>query len=214
MSRRVKVKVCGMTRLNDVERAVKLDADAIGINLYASSPRSVSTAEASALIASIPEGKRVLVDVATPPDVLERYLGLGFDNFQIHFDVADSKALLAEWSAIVGRDRLWLAPRIAPGEPFPKEVLDWCTTVVTDAYSKELFGGTGKTQEWAHFARLEACHPQHRWVLAGGLNSENVIEAITQSKARFIDVNSGVESSPGKKNTGKMEAFFQMLRDK
>lgn len=214
MSRRVKVKVCGMTRLDDIECAVKLDADAIGINLYAPSPRSVSIAQASSLIPSIPKGKRVLVDVETPPHVLEEYLGLGFDKFQIHFDVAKGCCRLAEWLVIVGRERLWLAPRIPPGEHFPAEVLDCCSTIVTDTYSEELFGGTGKTRDWDHFASLQTRHPQHRWILAGGLNSGNVSEAIIQSKTRFIDVNSGVESSPGKKDARKMEEFFHTLSDK
>ncbi len=214
MSHRVRVKVCGITCSADAECALNLGADAIGINLYAPSPRSLPIEEARPLMAAIPTGKRVLVDVSTPPDLLEDYRDMGFDYFQVHFDAADSQAPFAKWSKVVGRERLWLAPRIAPGDPFPEEILDFCGTVVSDTYSKERFGGTGKTQDWAHFSGLQLSYPQHSWILAGGLSADNVIKAITQSHARYVDLSSGVESSPGKKDPKKLEATFKALERK
>ena len=73
------------------------------------------------------------------------------------------------------------------------------------------FGGSGQTGDWTGFARMQTEHPDHTWILAGGLNPENIGAALTASGARFVDVNSGVERTPGVKDEAKLKAFVVAL---
>ena len=86
----------------------------------------------------MPAGRRVIVDVETAPDDLLRYRDAGFDRFQIHASLPIAEAQLARWSEIVRRDRLWLAPRVAPADDFPGvRLLQYTDTVLLDTYSKQ-----------------------------------------------------------------------------
>ena len=212
MFRPVAVKVCGLTRESDVDLALELGADYCGFIVYPKSPRGLTIERAAELAARVPEGKRVLVDVETGADVLERYRDAGFDYFQIHAGLNTGLASLAAWSGLLGRERLWIAPRLQPGEPFPEMVLEFADTVLVDTYHKDQVGGTGETGDWAGFAELKQLHPKFNWVLAGGLNPGNVLEAIMATGAERVDVNSGVESEPGMKNPEKLRELFGALK--
>lgn len=207
----VTVKVCGLTREEDIAAALSLGADFIGINLYEPSPRSVSPARARELLDAIPEGKRVLVDVSPSTDQLTGFRDLGFDAFQIHFDLEVGLGTVAAWSGIAGRENLWLAPRIPPGERFPEMALEFADTLLFDAFSKSAYGGTGRTADWQEFRRLSEQHPAHTWILSGGLNPDNAIDAVSASGSTFIDVNSGVESSPGIKDPDRLARLMQRI---
>ena len=207
----VRVKVCGIRRLEDVETALNLGAEFIGVNVYADSPRSVTIGEACELVESIPKGKRVLVDVTPAPEQLEEYRAVGFDYFQIHFGLNMPLATLASWSAIVGKEKLWLAPRIPPEEAFPESVLDFSDTILSDTYSEDAIGGTGKTHNWHEFHALQDIFPERKWILAGGLHPDNIARAVKESGARYVDVNSGVESAPGEKDREKLARLFKVL---
>ncbi|MGE9292425.1 MAG: phosphoribosylanthranilate isomerase [Puniceicoccales bacterium] len=207
----MRVKVCGMTRVEDAELALSLGADYLGVIRYEKSPRMATEKQARKLCNSLPVGKRVCVDVSPTPQELEDHGDLGFDFFQLHFDLDVAMSTVAAWSGIVGREALWLAPRIPPGEPFPENVLAFADTVVIDSYHAQDYGGTGKTGNWLGFAELMQRYPDTRFVLAGGLNPENIREAIRISGARMVDVNSGVEESPGIKDHAKLRAFFSAL---
>jgi phosphoribosylanthranilate isomerase len=210
--RNVQVKVCGLCSEVDMELARSLGADFFGFIVHAASPRGLSPGRAAELAALVPRGRRVLVDVETPADVFERYAGLDFDAFQVHCRTEVGLGTLAAWSGLAGRERLWLAPRIPPGEPFPEPVLEFAGTVLADSYAPDRAGGTGKTGDWEGFASLRQAHPGHRWVLAGGLGPANIVEALAVSGAEVVDVNSGVESAPGRKDPERMKAFFKALR--
>lgn len=205
------VKVCGITRMADAELALELGADYLGMICYRKSPRSVTLEQARDLCNRIPAGKRVFVDVATGTDELENFADLGFDAFQLHFDLDLSLATVAAWSGIVGTEALWLAPRLPVEEPFPQPILEFADTLVLDTPVKGLYGGTGKTGDWDRFAELSTLYQHKRWVLAGGLGPDNVVAAIRASGATMIDVNSGVESSPGVKDPAKLRALFAAL---
>ncbi|QYY35597.1 phosphoribosylanthranilate isomerase [Ruficoccus sp. ZRK36] len=207
------VKVCGITRMADAELALELGADYVGMICYAKSPRSVTLEQARDLCNRIPAGKRVFVDVATGTDELENFADLGFDAFQLHFDLDLGLATVAAWSGIVGAQSLWLAPRLPEGEEFPQAVLEFADTVVLDSPSKGLYGGTGKTGNWERFAELSTLYQHKRWVLAGGLGPDNVAEAVRKSGATMIDVNSGVESQPGIKDHAKLRDLFAALKE-
>lgn len=212
MSSSAKIKICGITREEDVKTTLNLGADFIGLNLYPHSTRVVDSDYIGHLLKEIPRGKRVLVNVMTSSDELKKMLDLGFDYFQIHFDLGIDYSNIASWSKIVGADKLWLAPRIPPNETFPRPLLEYADTILFDSYAKSLYGGTGKTSDWSMFNELRTLYSQKKWILSGGLDPENIMNAIAATGAQYIDVSSGVESSPGVKDAKKLEEFFKNAR--
>lgn len=211
MNNTISIKVCGMTREADIEQALSLGADYIGFIVYPKSPRALELERAVQLSATVPAGKRVIVDVEPAPVDLKRYKEAGFNYFQLHVSPTIDENILADYSTMVGRDHLWLAPRLAPSELFPKHFFKYAKTILMDTYSKDQIGGTGYTGDFARFAELKNQFPEIIWILAGGLNADNVLDAIQQSTASVIDVNSGVESAPGIKDPEKVRNFFQNL---
>lgn len=209
---RPKVKVCGMSRIEDIRLALDLGADYIGMIAFAMSPRAVSKTQIRELLKFVPKGKRVLVDVETPTQDLEAARGLGFDFYQMHFSEDVSIATIAAWSGLVGRDRLWAAPKIPPDQTaFPPEVLEFADTLLVDGYKANLHGGTGRTTDWQRFLDWTLLHQHKSWILAGGLSPENIQEALSATNATTVDFNSGVESAPGIKDAGKLKQVFEIL---
>ncbi len=207
-----KIKICGITRLEDASLALELGADYLGCILYPKSPRAVSWEQARAFCRHVPPGKRVFVDVNTGTDELEDYADLGFDYFQIHFDGDCSLASLAGWSGIVGAPALWMAPRIPPTEPFPQDILQFADTLLIDTYHGGGYGGTGQTGDWQRFCEWSTLYQHKTWILAGGLTPDNAVEAYRSTQAPVLDFNSGLESAPGLKDPAKMKALFAALR--
>ena len=201
-----------MTREEDVDLALESGADYCGFIVYPGSERGISLKRAVELAGRVPEGRRVLVDVETGTDELERRRDAGFDYFQIHAGLQVGLGTLAAWSGLVGRERLWMAPRVAPGEDFPEAVLEFAETVLVDSYHREKHGGTGQTGDWAGFARLLERYPLTRWVLAGGLNPDNVLDALAVTGVERIDLSSGLESAPGQKDPEKLRRLFAAVK--
>jgi phosphoribosylanthranilate isomerase len=212
MYRRIEMKICGLTREADVDAALSLGADYCGFIVYPKSPRGVSLDRAKELAERVPVGKRVLVDVETGTEELEQRRDAGFDFFQIHSGLQVGMATLAAWSGLVGSEKLWLAPRVSPEDEFPMVTLQFADTILIDTYSKRQVGGTGAVGDWKRFNQLKAEHPQTNWVLAGGLTPNNVLEAVSQTGAEHLDINSGVESAPGIKDAAKLREVFRTLR--
>ncbi|MGJ8652334.1 MAG: phosphoribosylanthranilate isomerase [Opitutaceae bacterium] len=211
MSDSLTVKICGLTREQDVAAAARLGADLFGFITYEKSPRAVELSQLAQLTESIPQGQRVVVDVAPTMEKLQQCLKLGFNFFQIHAEVTTSVETLQAWASAVGTARMWLAPRLKPGEAFPEHFLDFADTFLVDTYSKSQVGGTGQTGDWGNFAILRKQYPQKQWILAGGLSPANIGEAIAQTSADHLDVNSGVERAPGIKDSEKLIALFRAL---
>ena len=211
MHQPIKIKLCGITREVDIELALSLGIDWLGINLYAPSPRSVALPRAIHLLKSIPAGKRVCVTVMPTLDQLQRFLEAGFDAIQIHCDFETPAQRIAEWSQTVNPSRLWLAPKLPPERPFPDQLLPCADTFLVDTFSRHAYGGTGATGNWQQFAQLRQSYSEKKWILAGGLNPDNVKAAIRQSTTRILDVNSGVESSPGIKDADKLKRLCDQL---
>jgi phosphoribosylanthranilate isomerase len=209
---RPRVKICGLTRAEDARLAVQLGADFAGVVFYPASPRHVAADQLPALLSAIPAGRRVAVDVAPTLEQLRQRQQLGFNFFQIHFDPAKTSGdTLRAWSAEVGRARLWLAPRLPPGEAFPAAAFEAADTLLVDTFQKGTYGGSGRTGDWPNFTALRAIHPQHHWVLSGGLRPENIRAALQATRAEIVDVNSGVEISPGVKCAVKLDLLFANL---
>ena len=214
MDEQVQIKICGLTQESDVALALSLGADYCGFITYSGSPRGVSLDRAAELASVVPASRRVLVDVEPSPDFLKEALQAGFENFQIHTKVADASDMLKELSAIVGKNRLWVAPRLKPDEKFPEGIFEISRTILMDTYSKDQIGGTGQTGDWEGFQSLQRAYPTVRFILAGGLNPENAAEAVRESGATHIDVNSGVEAAPGVKDADKLRALFNRFRNR
>ena len=207
-----KIKVCGLTREEDVKLTLSLGADYLGFILYPQSPRAVSLDRAVELAAAVPVGQRVAVDVATSLDDLKRYREAGFDYFQIHFGADFDHSNLAEYSKIVGKEKLWLAPRLASEDTFTENILDYANTILIDTFVNDQFGGTGKVGDWTRFNALKERYPQTNWILAGGLSPSNLLDALASATADHLDINSGVEIAPGIKDGAKLREAFKVLR--
>lgn len=205
------IKICGLTRPEDIILARELGADYFGFIVYPKSPRAVSIDRAVELMHEVPEGRAVLVDVNTGTDDLDPYRKLGFGKFQIHLDLGLSLVNAAAYAGMVGPENLWLAPRLAPDDDFPQGLLNFAETFLLDAYAKDKYGGTGHTSDWDRYNDLAAMHPHKNWVLSGGLSPENVRDALDATGTRMIDLNSGVESAPGVKDETKLRALFAKL---
>lgn len=207
----IRLKVCGLTSLVDAELADRCGADYLGFIFHAKSPRHIALAQFCAMAPRLPPRRKVAVTVEPSPDELGALRDAGFDYFQIHFRADAPASQLQAWSGIVGSKRLWLAPKLPPAIDVSAEMLGAAKFVLLDTFHPEGFGGSGKTGDWGKFARHRAAHPEHFWILAGGLNPGNIGEALTQSGARFVDVNSGVERVPGVKDEAKLKAFVVAL---
>jgi phosphoribosylanthranilate isomerase len=207
-----KIKVCGLTREEDVKLTLSLGADYFGFILYPQSPRAVTLDRAVELAAPVSVGQRVVVDVATSVEDLKSYLDTGFNYFQIHFGADFEHNKLAEYSKIVGKEKLWLAPRLASEDTFSENILDYADTILIDTFVKDQFGGTGKVGDWSRFNALKEAYPQTNWVLAGGLSPPNLLEALASTAADHLDINSGVETAPGIKDEAKLREAFKVLR--
>lgn len=209
----LKVKVCGITSPEAAEMALSAGADYIGIIIFPKSPRCVAPEKVPQILEAVPEGKRVLVDVATASDVLDRYRRWKFDFFQMHFPLEVSMASLATWAGLIGRSRLWAAPKIPPEEKaFPQIVLEFADTIVLDTFHPAQFGGTGETGDWGKFQEWSTLYQHKNWVLAGGLNPANAVDAVKLTAAEIMDFNSGVESAPGVKDPLKIQQLFESLK--
>ena len=212
MTEEVQIKVCGLTSPGDAAFAAAEGADALGFNLHPKSPRYVSMAQFRAMSHSLPKKPLVAVAVEPRADDLAAMRDAGFDSFQIHFRNELPIGAIEAWSKAVGMERLWLAPKLPPSVDVPSEWLGLAGTFLLDTFDPNLFGGTGRTGDWPKFKRHREAHPRKTWILAGGLNPDNVGEALAGTGARFVDVNSGVESSPGFKDRAKLTAFFAAVR--
>ncbi|HEX2676354.1 MAG TPA: phosphoribosylanthranilate isomerase, partial [Polyangiales bacterium] len=195
-----RVKICGVTSPEDARACVEAGADAIGINFVPSSPRCVSEARAQEIAAMIPPHVvSVGVFVNLPGDEIARLQGsVGFRCVQLHGDEGPdelARFLPHAYKAlrVRGRDVIAEVARFG-GEH-----------VLLDAYVPGAAGGTGATFDWSIAAEVA----RHRKLtLAGGLTPDNVAAAVAAVRPFCVDVASGVESAPGKKDLAKVAAFI------
>lgn len=209
----VRLKVCGLTSLVDADFADRCGADYLGFILYPKSPRHIALETYRAMAKHLPERRKVAVSVEPTFTELAVMSEASFDFFQIHFRHDTPRATVAGWSETVGADRLWLAPKLPPAVDVDGALLALAKYFLLDTFHAEGFGGSGKTGDWGKFARHQAAHGENCWILAGGLNPENIADAVRQSGTRFVDVNSGVESAPGVKDHEKLKRFVGRLRE-
>jgi phosphoribosylanthranilate isomerase len=196
-----KVKICGITNLADAEAAVAAGADALGFNFYEKSPRYLPLQRASEIIRQMPAFvMRAGVFVNAPADfVLSAIRESGLTLLQFHGD--ESPQFCSQFGLMSMK-----AFRIRGPETL-KEIPKYQThAFLLDAFSSATYGGSGEKFNWD--LAVEAQKFGKPIFLAGGLTPENVAEAIRQVHPFGVDVSSGVESAPGKKDHAKVKAFI------
>ena len=198
-----RVKICGITTWEDARLSIDLGASALGFNFYPSSPRAVSPADAWAIIRRLPpfvEAVGVFVNwPAMVVDAMARSLRLG--SVQLHG--AESPAEVAE---LVRKRRVIKAVQVKRGFRVASlAAFRSADAVLLDGFAPGLHGGTGRTLDWK-LARSAGRYG--RIILAGGLNPENIAEAIRVVRPYAVDVASGVEARPGRKDPAKLRALF------
>lgn len=197
-----RVKICGITRLEDALGCVEAGVDALGFNFWSGSKRHVSLARAVDIAAALPAGVlRVGVFVrAAPGTVAAAVRAVGLGAVQLHGDEDPSDY------AGVGAP-LWQVLRIA--STLPEAVSPRAAELLLDA-RVDGFGGGGRSFDWsvAHGARRFGVP----FWLAGGLSPDNVREAVQRAAPSGVDVASGVESAPGVKDLARVRAFVAAVR--
>lgn len=211
------IKICGITNLEDAKVAAEAGADALGFVFYEKSPRNVSPDTAFEISRHL-SGRieRVGVFVNQNEDVL---CDVGDDAaltaIQMHGDNEDPHVA----DLVVARRPLKVLVGVSMHRPNPE---GWASTFesknvfafLADSGSASKLGGTGETFDWQESVKaLDKLKGLGRLVLAGGLNPENVGEAIRIIRPWGVDVSTGVEVSPGKKDPEKVRAFIQAVRE-
>jgi phosphoribosylanthranilate isomerase len=199
---RTRVKICGITRVEDGLAAARLGADAIGLVFYARSPRAVSIPQAQALVGALPPfvtSVGLFVDAA--PEEIRRVLAaVPLDLLQFHGNEPPAACRgygrpyikvvhMAEDTDLAGLAR-----------PY-----DDAAGILVDTYVKGVPGGTGQVFDWSRLPAALACP----MILAGGLTPDNVAAAVTQVRPWAVDVSGGVEAAPGIKVAAKIAAFIR-----
>lgn len=205
MTPRTRVKICGVTRLEDAQAAVRFGADAIGFVFWAGSPRAVAWQAAREIALRLPTfTARVGVFVNESPAEIARVArDAGLDVVQLHGD-----EVVADYAG-VGRRLLRAMPLSTEADVALAESLPADVTPLVDARDPDRRGGTGRRADW----RLAAMLARQRDVLlAGGLSDASVAEALASVAPWGIDVSSGVESAPGIKDHDKLARLFDAVR--
>ena len=206
-----KVKICGITDLEDARLAAKLGADMLGFNFYKNSLRFVEPEKAHDIISQLSVSvEKVGVFVNESQErILEIVKQAGLDSVQLHGDEdEDFIVKLSKLKAVP----IIRAFRVSSSLAFDEAVNSTATFVLLDGYSESYFGGTGITFDWSLAQEVTTILPKAVF-LAGGLTAENVRQAVKTVRPYAVDVASGVESSPGKKDPKKLAAFIKAAKE-
>ena len=204
---RTRVKICGITRLEDIQSVVQAGADAIGFVFYPPSPRHVNVELAETLVKAIPAYvQSVGLFVNSTAEEIENILKkIPLDILQFHGDESPEACLAI--SKRVGR-RWYKAIQVKPDLNIIDEINKYqsvgASAVLLDAWHPDLKGGTGHCFDWTTFPKLNI-----PLILAGGLNPDNIEQAILTTQAYAVDVSGGVESAKGIKDQQLVERFMQ-----
>lgn len=201
---RTRVKVCGVTSRRDALLAVRLGADALGLQFYPKSPRYISVATAAEIAESLPP---LVSTVGVFLDADEEAIGTVLESVPLNFlqfHGAETEAECSKWQVpyikgirVQSRDDIQLA-----AQQHRK-----ATALLLDAFVANKPGGTGRTFDWSLIPALAK-----PFLLAGGLTSDNVAMAVLKAQPYGVDVCSGIESSPGIKSPQLLQAFMEEVR--
>ncbi len=208
---RFRVKICGTTRLDNALCAVEAGVDALGFIFFDKSPRNVEPIAARKIIARLPPfvdtvGVFVNEDPGRVRHIVEH---CGLNTIQLHG--AETPEYCRELASALPCCRLLKAFRIGPHST-PDDIAPYSDCVqgyLLDTFQKGAEGGTGLAFDWALIERLRLSRP---FFLAGGLDCDNIGEALAQVAPYGVDANSGLEDAPGVKNHEKVCAFLSRVR--
>jgi len=199
------VKICGITNKEDASCAAKLDAAALGFIFYSPSPRYIKPADARKIISILPK-EIVKVGVFVNEKAAEiksvmKYCGL--DMIQLHGD--ESPEFCQEFPSA----QVIKAVELKNEADFVYAKSYHVGAILVDSRHAGLYGGTGKKANWELACRIKNKKPL---ILSGGLNEKNIAEALRTVAPAALDINSGVESEPGKKDHAKLARIFEIIR--
>jgi phosphoribosylanthranilate isomerase len=208
-----RIKICGVTVPDDAAYAVGCGADAIGINFFRGSPRYVPEDVARKIVQSVADRAEIVgVFVNESPETIVALCGrLGIRRVQLHGD---------EPAGDASRIPLWRMKAVHAQETpdLPVLLAYPCEAFLLDAGGKGSYGGTGRALAWGTLAERfpgvtgGSGNTGRPWILAGGLTPENVERAILEARPSGVDVASGVESSPGRKDKAKVSSFIERAK--
>ena len=201
------IKICGITSRTDALTAAACGADALGFIFYQASPRHVTPDLARAICLDLPDGVvRVGVFVnENASKVIEIVDFCGLDLIQLH---GDEPPDYCRWFSA---ERLIKAVAFQ-GDGDPTALADYAVrAILLDHRAVGRYGGTGKQSDWNRAGRIKAVYPL---ILAGGLHEGNIEEALRTVAPDAVDLNSGVEHSPGKKDPEKVKRIIEIIRSK
>ena len=193
-----RVKICGLTRVEDVELAVELGAFAVGFVLEPSSPRQASLPEIGTLLESVPP---FVYSVAVLGPFAPSAVYNPFNAVQA-IGVTSDRLEASQRAIAVYR----------PGSEDEVPDKDSCSAILLDAYSEESYGGTGRQIDLDVAKRFMA-EAVRSVIVAGGLTPESVGGVVRELRPFAVDVSSGIEERPGVKDSGKMREFFETVAD-
>lgn len=209
----MRAKICGLTTPEAVEAAAEAGAAYIGFVFFPKSPRSLSLAEAEVLALAVPPGiMKVALTVNADDALIDDIAALPIDMFQLHG--AESPARVAEVKARTGLP-VMKAIGVADADDLDR-IADYdgvADQILVDAKPPkggEVPGGNGLAFDWRLIEGRDWAGP---WMLAGGLDPDNVATAVRLTGAAQVDVSSGVESAPGVKDIEKIRAFMDAALD-
>jgi phosphoribosylanthranilate isomerase len=200
----IRVKICGLTNLEDAMAAAELGADAVGFVMYSKSPRCVKPAQVKLMISQLPPYVSTVGVFANQDfrEVEETMEVCKFDLVQLQGEES------SEFCQRLG-SRVVKAIRVKDVENIKRMTEYSVRAFVLDTFREDQFGGTGEIFDWNLAVQARR---YGRIILAGGLTPENVHEAVTKVQPYGVDVSSGVEKQLGKKDHAKIEKFIKQAK--
>ena len=201
----VQIKICGITNIDDAMAAASAGADALGFVFHPASPRYVTPDRARYIIESLPQAVctvGVFVNLSAA-EVLQIAELCGLDFIQLHGGETQ------DYCRRLPRERLIKALSFRSEEEFAVMAGYPVRAFLIDAHDPVRHGGTGRTCDWNLAGKAAARHPL---ILAGGLNGENIIAALTAVHPLAVDISSGVETAPGKKDHEKIRSVIASVQ--
>lgn len=201
----VRVKICGITNLEDATAAIDFGAEALGFVFFKGSPRYVTVEQAAAIVCKLPAFVTTVgVFVDESPEIISSAIsGAGIDVVQLHGEEKTEECRFSRRSIKAIRIK-----SIDSLEPL-KNFKDLVSAFLLDAYTTDALGGTGRIFNWD--IAIEA-KQFGRIILAGGLTPDNIQDAVRHVRPYGVDVSSGVEREKGKKDHQKMKLFIERAK--
>ena len=206
----MRIKICGITDVLTAQTIAKMGVDTLGFICVPQSPRYVSTSAIKEIVGAIPvQISTIGVFVNTPvteiKDIVET---TGLSGIQLHGE--EKPEVCSQLQELLPNVEIIKAWRLKHPENL-KQLEDYypvIDTLLLDAYQANAYGGTGKTLNWND---LTSFRPPRPWLLAGGITPDNVVTALNTVSCNGIDISSGVEIAPGKKDLERVNKLLQVL---